>query len=120
MSNGTQVSRVVDWDAGVRRRRQLELELSRIVAALPQLDVHRALLFGSLAEGSVGVSSDLDLILIAPTTETFPERCARFYRTLAPTVGMDLLVYTPEEFEVLRLRPFFRQALARARVVYAK
>lgn len=111
---------VVDWDAGVRRRRQLELELSRVVAALPHLGVHRALVFGSLAEGSVGVSSDLDLILIVPTAESFPERCARFYRTLAPTVGMDLLVYTPEEFEVLRLRPFFRRALARAQVVYAK
>ena len=120
MPNGTHVSGVVDWAGGERRRRQLEAESSRIVAALPELGVQRALLFGSFAEGSVGVSSDLDLILIVPTTESFPERCARFYQALAPTVGMDLLVYTPEEFEVLRRRPFFRQALARARVIYAK
>jgi len=111
---------VVDWDASGRRRRQLELELSRIVAAMPQLGVQRALLFGSLAEGSVGIASDLDLILIVPTTESFLERCARFYRALTPAVGMDLLVYTPEEFEALRVRPFFRRALARVRIVYAQ
>ena len=111
---------VVDWDAGERRRRQLEIELGRIVAALPKLGVRRALLFGSLAEGGVGVSSDLDLILIAPSTAPFPARCARFYEALAPTVGTDLLVYTPEEFEALRQRPFLRRALARARVVYAE
>lgn len=110
----------MDWEAGGRRRQQLELELSRIVAALPQLGVQRALLFGSLAEGNVGISSDLDLILVVRTTESFLERCARFYQTLAPTVGMDLLVYTPEEFEALRVRPFFRRALAQSRVVYAK
>lgn len=111
---------VVDWGAGARRRRQLERELSRIVAALPQLGVRRAVLFGSLAEGGVGVSSDLDLILIVPSTEPFSARCTRFYEALAPTVSTDLLVYTPEEFEALRQRPFLRQALARARVVYAE
>jgi predicted nucleotidyltransferase len=111
---------VVDWDAGERRRRPLEVELGRIVAALPKLGVRRALLFGSLAEGGVGASSDLDLLLIVPSAEPFAARCARFYEALAPAVGTDLLVCTPEGFEVLRQRPFVRRALARARVVHAE
>ncbi len=120
MPDAVRESRVVDWDAGERRRHKLERELSRVQTLLPGLGVRRALLFGSLAEGSVGASSDLDLILIVTSSEPFPARCARFYEALAPRVGMDLLVYTPEEFAALRDRPFFRTALAQARTVYAE
>jgi predicted nucleotidyltransferase len=109
---------VVDWGAGERRRRRLETELGRIVARLPGLGVRRAILFGSLARGDASGHSDLDLILIADSGESFVERGARFYRELTPTVGMDILVYTPEEFEAMRSRPFLRRALADGRVVY--
>src|SRR5207253_4157699 len=89
---------VEDWTAGERRRRDLEAELERITQTLPDLGVKRALLFGSLARGEVRGQSDLDLILIVDTSEPFVERCARFYASLEPRIGMDLLVYTPAEF----------------------
>jgi predicted nucleotidyltransferase len=110
--------RVVEWEAGERRRGRLEAELQRIVSALPGLGVRRALLFGSVARGEVRGQSDLDLILIVDSREPFAERCARFYRTLTPSVGLDLLVYTPEEFEEVRARRFFALALADSRTVY--
>jgi predicted nucleotidyltransferase len=109
---------VVDWGAGERRRRRLEAELERIVAQLPGLGVRRVILFGSLARGGVRGASDVDLILIADSGEPFVERGARFYRALVPAVAMDLLVYTPEEFDAMRDRPFFRRALAEGRVLY--
>lgn len=109
---------VVDWGAGERRRRRLEAELERIVVQLPGLGVRRAILFGSLARGDVGGHSDLDLILIADSGEPFLERGARFYRALAPAVGMDILVYTPQELEAMRDRRFLRRALAEGRVLY--
>src|SRR2546428_12348973 len=109
---------VVNWGAGERRRRDLEAELERITRALPDLGVTRALLFGSLARGDVRGQSDLDLILIVDTGEPFVERCARVYQALAPAVGMDLLVYTPQEFEAMRERPFLRHALRDAKVIY--
>ncbi len=115
---GAQIREVVDWGAGERRRRQLEAELERIVRALPGLGVRRALLFGSLARGDVRRQSDLDLILIVDPGEPFVERCSRFYQALIPSVGMDLLVYTPEEFEAMRERPFLRRALREAKVIY--
>jgi len=114
----SQVREVVDWGAGERRRRRLEVELKRIKRALPGLGVTRALLFGSLARGDVRGQSDLDLILIVDTGEPFVERCARVYQALAPAVGMDLLVYTPQEFEAMRERPFLRHALRDAKVIY--
>ncbi|MGH7311348.1 MAG: nucleotidyltransferase domain-containing protein [Candidatus Rokuibacteriota bacterium] len=110
--------RVVDWDAGDRRRRRLEAELARIVAVLPGLGVKRAIVFGSAARGDVRGQSDLDLILIADSREPFAERCGRFYGALKPLVGLDLLVYTPEEFEEVRAGRFLAQALADSRTVY--
>lgn len=114
----SEIREVVDWGAGERRRNRLQVELERIVEALPGLGVRRALLFGSLARGDVRGQSDLDLILIVDKGEPFVERCARFYQALAPAVGMDLLVYTPEEFEAMREGPFLRHALREAKVIY--
>jgi len=116
--NGPQNREVVDWGAGERRRRRLQAGLERIVRALPGLGVRRAILFGSLARGDVGGQSDLDLIFIADTRERFPERCRRFYEALAPRVGMDVLVYTPKEFEAMRDGHFLRRALVNGKLIY--
>jgi predicted nucleotidyltransferase len=109
---------IVDWDASRRRRCELDAELARIVRQLPRLGVQRAVVFGSYARGDVGGRSDLDMILVAERGDRFVDRCAAFYQMLSPAVGVDLLVYTPEEFETIRQRPFFRKAIAEGRVVY--
>ena len=53
------------------------------------------------------------------TDEPFVERLARFYRELDAGVALDLLVYTPEEFERMRERPFVRRILEEGRVLHA-
>ena len=113
------VAPVVNWTGGEERRVRLEAELRRIVAELPRLGVTKAILFGSLASGNVGQTSDLDLILVTPSEERFTRRLEHFYRALNPSVGLDLFVYTPEEFRVLgNSNPFLRSAIARGEVVY--
>jgi predicted nucleotidyltransferase len=102
-----------------QRRVRLEAELRRILAELPRLGVTRAILFGSLASGHVGRTSDLDLVLVAPSEERFTRRLERFYRMLNPSVALDLFVYTPEEFDAMAdSNPFLRSAIARGKVVY--
>lgn len=49
---------MVDWGAGERRRRWLETELDRIVAALPQLGVRHAIVFGSLVKKETSAAGD--------------------------------------------------------------
>ena len=110
---------VVNWAAGQERRARLEVELERLLPILPRLGVTKAILFGSLTSGDVGQTSDLDLLLVAPSMEPFVRRLARFAEALAPSVALDLFVYTPEEFKAMAAtNPFVRRALATGRVVY--
>ncbi|HEV8674346.1 MAG TPA: nucleotidyltransferase domain-containing protein [Methylomirabilota bacterium] len=109
----------VRWAGRDDRRARLEAELRRILQELPRLGVTKAILFGSLVSGSVGSTSDIDLILVAPSSEPFTRRLEWFYGALNPSVGLDLFVYTPDEFRVMaEANPFLRAALARGRVVY--
>ncbi len=52
----------------------LEAELGRILVELPRLGVTKAILFGSMASGTIGETSDLDLLLMAPPRERFTRR----------------------------------------------
>ncbi len=109
----------MSWGAGERRRARLQAELERILPELPGLGVKKAILFGSLASGNVGTASDLDLILVAASTERFARRLQRFYQRLTPSVALDLFVYTPEEWSAMaESNPFVRAAIARGKVIY--
>lgn len=48
----------------------------------------------------------------------FVERLGALYRLLAVPVDMDLVCYTPEEFEALKDSPFLRYLLRHERVLY--
>jgi len=64
--------------------------------------VRRAVLFGSFARGDADFASDVDLLLIQPTSLPFVERGLAHRALFGLGVGLDLLVYTPEEYERLR------------------
>ncbi len=105
------------------RRTRLEAELQRFLAIVTeQMDPERIILFGSLANGQVHEWSDLDLVVITETELPFFERLRRVFNWIAPTVGMDVLVYTPAEWEHLRVaRLFVREEIAeKGRVIYER
>ncbi len=105
------------------RRRTLERELRRIVAYLRKAGkAERVILFGSLASGRIHSTSDLDVVVVQKSRRAFWSRVLELRRELNPQTGLDLLVYTPKEFEaLLRDRPFFRdEIMGRGRVVYER
>jgi predicted nucleotidyltransferase len=57
----------------------------------------RVILFGSLAEGRLHPDSDLDLVVVMPSSRPFLERIGELLERFRPCVGLDLLVYTSEE-----------------------
>ena len=61
-----------------------------------------AYLFGSFVTNQFNADSDLDLILIAHSNKPFIERPLEFPELLNLDLEVDLLVYTPEEFEKIR------------------
>lgn len=64
--------------------------------------VREAYLFGSLAEDRQGFWSDIDVVIVADVAAPFIERPREFFDLFDLGVPVDILVYTPEEFERLR------------------
>jgi len=58
--------------------------------------------FGSCKEGNFGVGSDLDLVIIIKKTDTPFIYRAKNFDTSSFCVDVDLLVYTPEEWQKLK------------------
>ncbi len=98
--------------------------LRRFLAALrPLLREHSARsawIVGSHARGTAGPESDIDVIVVAPTRRPSVERFRDYLPAIiAAGVGVDLVVYTPAEFERLRGegRPFLRHAMQSAMAI---
>jgi predicted nucleotidyltransferase len=105
------------------RREMLERELNRW---LPLLIAHeqpdKIILFGSYCAGEIGEWSDLDMVIVKETDAPFLDRTRHVLALLRPRVGLDVLVYTPEEFEQLsRERAFLREEIvAKGQVIYER
>jgi predicted nucleotidyltransferase len=64
-------------------------------------------LFGSYVTGQLGPDSDVDVILIVETQDSFPVRSQRFSNLLDIGPRLDILVYTPAEISKLTTNPTF-------------
>jgi len=94
------------------RRAALERELERLrqlLAADPK--VKRLFLFGSLAAGAVHEWSDLDVLIVMETDLPFVRRAQEMRRPLQPRVGIDFIVYTPDEYRAMKRQRFVREEL---------
>ncbi len=82
------------------RERKLRDELQRILLKIVnQFDPEKIILFGSLADGQVRESSDIDLVVVMKTEERYWDRMRTFSKKIRPQVACDIFVYTPEEWE---------------------
>ncbi len=113
----------MDQSNVLERRRMLAQELERFLVLLgTRSDVERVIVFGSYLTGEIHAWSDLDLVIIQQTNSPFLHRLHQMRNLLRPRVGIDLLVYTPTEFEQLvRERAFVRdEILEKGKVIYER
>jgi predicted nucleotidyltransferase len=98
-------------------RKELDEELSRIMKKLREDDtVKQVILFGSLArDKDLHQISDIDLIIVKNTNKKFLDRLDEYYVDASET--LDILVYTPEEFDRMKERPFIKRALKEGRIL---
>ena len=81
-------------------RYTLEELAARIRGPLADAGAERAVVFGSWARGTADGDSDLDLVVVLDTPLPRLERATALRAVLdAVPVPVDLLVYTPAEFE---------------------
>ena len=105
------------------RRARLEAELQRFLPiVIDQMHPERIILFGSLANGQVHEWSDLDIAVIAETDLPFLDRLEQVFLLLEPHVGLDVLVYTPKEWDhLMATRLFIQQEIVqKGRVIYER
>ena len=103
------------------RKELLDKELARYIRLLREHGApERVILFGTLATGMINEWSDIDLIVVEKTALPFFQRLRTVHKLLRPKVGIDIMVYTPEEFEQLcKDRPFFREEIVeKGKVIY--
>lgn len=107
------------------RQELLRRELQRLLEFLKSEDPppEKVILFGSMARDEPAEEwTDLDIVIIQRTDLPFFARIRRFHERFAPQVAMDVLIYTPEEFdELMRTRRFFREEVwEKGRVIYER
>ncbi len=85
------------------RKRLLDQELFRCLDVLKTIgNPEKVILFGTMAKGGVHEWSDIDLIVVEETSLPFYKRIHKVRSLLRPQVAMDVIVYTPDEFENMR------------------
>lgn len=99
---------------------------NRFVAVLrPLLEANCALsawVVGSRARNTARPESDIDVIVVAPSRRPFVDRFRDYLPALIEAeAGVDLLIYTPEEFDQMQRdeRPFLANALRGALQIHS-
>ncbi|MCZ7627082.1 MAG: hypothetical protein C3F12_08855 [Candidatus Methylomirabilota bacterium] len=111
-------------DQGARSARTtyatlLESSLKQAVTVLSRVEgVGRISLVGSFARGRADLFTELDILVVMETDLSFIDRLRMLYPLLALPVDLDLLCYTPDEFERMHDRPFMKHLRGKEVVLY--
>lgn len=106
-----------------KREKALKENLERIILDLKEkYNPNKVILFGSYASGKIKNFSDLDLLIIKDTKSKFFDRLREVTKICNYDIGVDFLVYTPEEYEdQLNNNLFFKEeVVSKGKVIYAK
>jgi uncharacterized protein len=101
----------------------LKEALEQILRTLrTQYHPEKVILFGSMATNEVEEWSDLDLVVIKDTSLPFLQRSKEVALLCLAPVGVDYLVYTPDEFDQMLAEgnPFTAEVVRTGKVVYER
>lgn len=107
----------------VNREKKLRENLNNILKDLEKsYKPEKIILFGSLASGKIKNFSDIDLLIIKKTNKKYFDRIKEIVSLCDYNVGVDFLVYTPEEFKnELDRNIFFKEEIyKKGKVIYEK
>jgi len=99
----------------------MQKKVQRLIKSLLPYNPERLYLFGSWARGEEDDLSDLDLVIIKQTEVPFLDRLREVASLLPAEIGgVDILVYTPDEFAVMQQNgnAFAEMITEEARIIY--
>lgn len=101
----------------------IERKIKKVLRKLLSYKPQKVILFGGAARGELNDSGDIDFLMIKNTSLRFHERereVKRYLRGLCLNRPLDIVVYTPEEFEKAKKegRFFLEQILKEGKVLY--
>jgi predicted nucleotidyltransferase len=102
---------------------RLNDELTRFVEmVVREFAPYKIILFGSMAEGKPRLWSDIDIVVVRDTDKNFIDRAMEMQLRFKSRTGIDLLVYTPDEFKQMSAeRLFFQQEiLGKGKILYER
>ncbi len=112
---GSESKGILVWNTRDPLRGRTADEFERALKEKLAGRVEQAWLFGSWGTNDFGHDSDIDLMLVVNTDKPFLERARDFFDIMDLVLEMDLLVYTPDEFQTLTSDPspgFWASAVA--------
>lgn len=80
----------------------------------------KIILFGSYASGRTHVWSDVDIIAVKKTNKRFYDRINEVSALIPHEIPVDILVYTPEEFNKMAKGNYFirDEVLKKGKIIY--
>jgi predicted nucleotidyltransferase len=95
---------------------------AKLWPALVRANAERAYIFGSYAAGRADRYSDLDLLIVIPTDRGFFERGRLLPEAWSLGVAVDVLIYTPAEWDELRAagNPLLAIVVEQGRLIYER
>ncbi len=96
-----------------------QMDLDNILEQVKKYEPEKVILFGSYASGKQHKDSDIDLIIIKNTKKPFHDRLIEVRRLIDTTTPVDLLVFTPAEYDKhKRTNPFIAEIAETGRIIY--
>ncbi|OGF68314.1 MAG: hypothetical protein A2Y62_11490 [Candidatus Fischerbacteria bacterium RBG_13_37_8] len=102
------------------RKAKLQASSESILIQLKSMGALKIVLFGSLAIGEVDVNSDLDLLVIMPSSRTGKEWMDIIYEKVERKIASDIIVYSLQEFQQKLPSSSFLQNIMQGKVLYEK
>lgn len=93
----------------------------RIIDTFIPFNPEKIILFGSMAREDWDELSDIDLIVVYHTDKPFMDRLKELYLSWDISRAVDILAYTPAEFDRMMNESFFVQdAVKEGEVIYER
>ncbi len=98
----------------------MKKKISRLLQSLKPYKPEKVILFGSAAKGLDDKNSDLDILIIKKTADSYWERQKKVAKMLSVDCEVDAFVLTPAEVHqaVKKVQPFIYDIVNYGKVIY--